>query len=160
MDTTLLADLNTVLNYQAVKVANREELTGKEEADRLYDFGGKVAGSLTFPRAQPQHFAFLLAYGLGAVETAALGSAGFRHTIRPRDGEVDVARSNPSFTAAMRLGRQVLKRRFRLLLHRPGAGGLPQRRLGQDQRVGQGHRQGGAITPVWRKFPPPIMPRG
>jgi len=112
LDTTLLADLNTVLNYQAVKFANREELTGKEEPDRLHDFGGKVAGTLSFSRAQPQHFAFLLAYGLGEVETAALGATGFRHTIRPRYGEVDVARSNPSFTAAMRLGRQVLKRRF------------------------------------------------
>ncbi|MCX5889697.1 MAG: hypothetical protein NTY36_09630 [Deltaproteobacteria bacterium] len=112
LDTTLLADLNTILNYQAVKFTNREELTGKEEPDRLHDFGGKVAGTLSFSRAQPQHFGFLLAYGLGAVETAALADGGFRHTIRPRYGEVDVARSNPSFTAAMRLGRQVLKRRF------------------------------------------------
>ena len=112
MDTTMLADLNTVINYQALKFANREELTGKEEPDRLYDFGGKVAGSLSFSRAQPQHFAFLLAYGLGAVETGPLGDTGFRHAIRPRYGEVDVARSNPSFTAAMRLGSQVLKRRF------------------------------------------------
>jgi hypothetical protein len=95
-----------------VKAANREELTGKEEPDRLHYFGGKVAGTLSFSRAQPQYFAFLLAYGLGAVETAPLGSTGFRHTIRPRYGEVDVARSNPSFTAAMRLGSQVLKRRF------------------------------------------------
>lgn len=112
LDTTLLADLNSVLNYQAMKSPNREELTGKEEADRLHDLGGQVAGSLSFPRAQPQHFAFLLAYGLGEVETAAMGNGGFRHTIRPRSGEVDVARSNPSFTAAMRFGRQVMKRRF------------------------------------------------
>ena len=112
LDTTLLVDLNTVLNYQALKNPNREELTGKEEADRLHDFGGKVAGTLSFSRAQPQHFAFLLGYGLGEVETAALGAGGFRHTIRPRSGEVDAARSNPSFTAAMRFGRQVMKRRF------------------------------------------------
>lgn len=112
LDTVLLADLNSVLNYQAVKAANREELTGKEEPDRLHYFGGKVGGTLTFSRAQPQYFAFLLAYGLGTVETAPLGNTGFRHTIRPRYGEVDAARSNPSFTAAMRLGSQVLKRRF------------------------------------------------
>ena len=98
LDTTLLADLNSILNYQAQKFPNREELTGKEEADRLHDLGGKVAGTLTFPRAQPQHFAFLLAYGLGAVETAPAGASGFRHTIRPLAGEVDAARSNPSFT--------------------------------------------------------------
>ena len=112
LDTLLLADLKTVLNYQAVKVANREELTGKEEADLLHDFGGKVTGTLSFSRAQPQHFAFLLAFGLGAVQTTPLGATGFRHAISPRLGEVDVARSNPSFTAAMRLGRQVLTRRF------------------------------------------------
>jgi len=112
LDTTLLVDLNTVLNYQAVKTPNREELTGKEEADQLRDFGGKVAGTLSFSRAQPQHVAFLLGYGLGEVQTNPAGTTGYRHTILPRSGEVDVARSNPSFTAAMRFGRQVMKRRF------------------------------------------------
>ncbi|MEW6386824.1 MAG: phage tail tube protein [Thermodesulfobacteriota bacterium] len=112
LDTTLLVDLNSMLNYQALKYPNREEVTGKEEADRLHDLGGTVAGSLSFSRAQPQHFAFVLAYALGAVETAPAGISGFRHTIRPRQGEVDVARSNPSFTAALRYGGQVMKRRF------------------------------------------------
>jgi len=112
LDTSLLVDLNSVLNYQPLKFPNREELTGKEEADRVYDLGGKVGGTLTISRAQPQHFAFLLAYALGAVDTTPLGSGGYRHTLRPLSGEVDGARSNPSFTAAMRLGRQVLKRRF------------------------------------------------
>ncbi len=112
LDTTMLVDLNTALTYRALKVANRDELTGKEEADRLYDLGGTVSGNLAFPRAQPQHFAFLLAYALGEVATSSLGGCGFRHTIRPRTGEVDAARSNPSFTAAMRFGKQVMKRRF------------------------------------------------
>jgi hypothetical protein len=112
LDTLLLADLNSVLNYRALKFPNREELTGKEEADCLHDLGGTVGGSLSFSRAQPQHFAFLLAYGPGQVETTALGSSGYCHLIRPRSGEVDPARSNPSFTAALRFGRQVLKRRF------------------------------------------------
>ncbi len=112
LDTTLLADLNSILNYQARRFANREELTGKEEADRLHELGGRVAGTLTFPRAQPQHFALLLAYALGAVATTPLGTAGYRHLILPLTGETDAARSNPSFTAAMRFGRQVLKRRF------------------------------------------------
>ncbi|MFZ5448604.1 MAG: hypothetical protein ACOZFS_08230 [Thermodesulfobacteriota bacterium] len=112
LDTTMLVDLNTVLNYQAVKNPNREEITGKEEADRLYNFGGKVVGTLSFSRAQPQHFGFLLGYGLGAVQTTPVGTGGFRHIILPQSGEVDGARSNPSFTAAMRFGRQVMKRRF------------------------------------------------
>jgi len=112
LDTTLLADLTSVLQYQAVKFLNREELTGKEEADRVHDLGGKVVGSLSFSRAQPQHFAFLLGYGLGGVETTPVGTGGFRHCLFPLSGEVDSARSNPSFTAAMRFGRQVLTRRF------------------------------------------------
>jgi hypothetical protein len=112
LDTTLLVDLNTVLNYRPLKAANRDEATGKEEADRLYDLGGTVAGTLAFSRAQPQHFAFLLAYALGEVSTMPVGTSGHRHVMRPRSGEVDVARSNPSFTAAMRFGRQVMKRRF------------------------------------------------
>jgi hypothetical protein len=112
LDTTLLADLSSVLQYQAVKFPNREEFTGREEADRVHDLGGKVLGSLSFSRAQPQHFAFLLAYGLGAVNTIPVGSSGFRHRIFPLSGEVDSARSNPSFTAAIRFGRQVLSRRF------------------------------------------------
>jgi hypothetical protein len=112
LDTTLLVDLNTVLNYRPLKAANRDEATGKEEADRLYDLGGTVAGTLAFSRAQPQHFAFLLAYALGQVSTVAAGTSGHRHVMTPRSGEVDVARSNPSFTCAMRFGRQVMKRRF------------------------------------------------
>jgi hypothetical protein len=112
LDTLLLADLSTVLNYQPVKVPNREELTGREEADRVHDLGGTVGGTLSFSRAQPQHFAFLLAFALGQVETTPQGSSGYLHLLKPRSGEVDGARSNPSFTAAMRFGRQVLKRRF------------------------------------------------
>lgn len=112
LDTTFLVDLNCGLTYQALKVANREEMTGKEEPDRVYDLGGTVTGTLSFSRAQPQHFAFLLAYALGEVSSTPLGGGGFRHLIRPRNGEVDHCRSNPSFTAAMRYGRQVLKRRF------------------------------------------------
>ena len=112
LDTTLLVDAGSMLTYQALKFLNREEMTGKEEPDRVHDLGGKVAGTLSFSRAQPQHLAFLLAYGLGEVQTTAAGASGYRHAIRPRSGEVDVSRSNPSFTAAMRFGRQVLKRRF------------------------------------------------
>jgi len=112
LDTSFLVDLNTVLNYKPLKSANRDETTGKEEADRLYDLGGTVAGTLAFSRAQPQHFAFLLAYALGQVNTVAAGTSGHHHVMTPRSGEVDVARSNPSFTCAMRFGRQVMKRRF------------------------------------------------
>lgn len=111
LDTTLLVDLTTHLTYRALKATNREEMTGKEEPDRIYDLGGTVSGILSFSHAQPQHFALVLGYALGEVTTSPLGE-GFRHRIRPLSGEVDVSRSNPSFTAAMRFGRQVMKRRF------------------------------------------------
>jgi len=112
LDTTFLVDLNSALSYQALKAANRDEMTGREEPDRLDDLGGTVTGTLSFPRAQPQHFAFLLAYALGEVSTTPMGNRGFCHVIRPQNGEVDHSRSNPSFTAAMRYGRQVMKRRY------------------------------------------------
>jgi hypothetical protein len=112
LDTVFLADASTVLNCQVLKFPNRDELTGKEEPDRVHDLGGKVAGVFSFSRAQPQHLAFLLAYGLGEAASSAVGAEGYRHTITPRSGEVDECRSNPSFTAAMRFGRQVLTRRY------------------------------------------------
>jgi hypothetical protein len=111
LDTTLLVDVSSTLTYRALKATNREEMTGREEPDRVYDLGGTVSGMLSFSHAQPQHFAFVLGYALGEVTTSPLGE-GFRHRIRPRMGEVDASRSNPSFTAAMRFGRQVMKRRF------------------------------------------------
>ncbi len=112
LDTTLWADLSSTLTYRGMKVVNRDEMTGREEADRVYDLGGVVSGTLSFSHAQPQHFAFLLAYALGQVSTSSVGASGFRHQIRPLSGELDASRSNPSFTAAIRYGRQVMKRRF------------------------------------------------
>lgn len=112
LDTTLLVDLDSVLNYQPVRHSNREEATGKEEPDRIYALGGLVKGTIAFSRAQPQHFGFLLAYALGQTSTSAAGISGYRHTITPMAGNLDPARANPSFTAAQRFGRQVMKRRF------------------------------------------------
>jgi hypothetical protein len=67
-------------------------------------------GSFGFERAQPHHFALVLAYGLGEVASEAAGS-GFRHTMTPLSGDLEAGRSNPSFTCAQRYG-GVLKRRF------------------------------------------------
>lgn len=112
LDTTLLVTLENVLNYLPVRESNRHEATGQEEPTRIDDLGGLVKGSLDFSRAQPQHFAFLLGYGLGQVSSSTAGVSGYRHTIIPRSGNVDWARSLPSFTAGQRLGQQVMKRRF------------------------------------------------
>lgn len=111
LDTSLLVANTDVLGVEARRENNANELTGKEEADTIYNLGQTVSGSFSFERAQPQHIALLLAFGLGSCVTAAQGS-GQRHTITPLADDVDEARSLPSFTAAMRLGKTVAKRRF------------------------------------------------
>lgn len=111
LDTSLLVDMGDVINLEPRREDNADELTGKEEADTVYDLGNLAVGPLTFNKAQPQHFAFLLAYALGAISSAAAGT-GYEHTCTPIDNDEDSDRSNPSFTAAMRLGKIVLKRRF------------------------------------------------
>jgi hypothetical protein len=110
-DVTLLVDMGDVINLEPRRESNADELTGKEEPDTIYDLGNMAAGALTFNKAQPQHFALLMAYALGAISTAAAGS-GYEHTITPIADDEDGDRSNPSFTAAQRFGNTVLKRRF------------------------------------------------
>jgi hypothetical protein len=104
LDTSLLVDRSTVINIVPRREANDDELTGLEEASRVYSRGQTAQASLSFPRAQAQHFAFLLSFGLGAVSTSGVGAAGYNHTITPIDGDLDVRRSNPSFSAAMKFG--------------------------------------------------------
>lgn len=111
LDTTMLCALGDVINLEPRRESNAEEATGKEEPDAVYDLGNVAAAPLNFEKAQPQHFAFLLAYALGSVSSGAAGS-GYEHTITPIDGDLDGDRSNPSFTAGQRFGKTVLKRRF------------------------------------------------
>jgi hypothetical protein len=111
LDTSMLVALSDVINLEPRREDNTDELNGYEEPDTVYDLGARAGATFNFERGQPQHFAFLLAYGLGAISTAAAGS-GYEHTITPVSNDVDSARSNPSFTAAMRFGETVLKRRF------------------------------------------------
>lgn len=112
LDTSLLAALSDVINLEPRREDNTEELTGKEEADTIYDLGGLASLPINFEKAQPQHFAFLLAYGLGSISTAAAGAGGYEHTITPIANDLDEYRSNPSLTAAQRYGQTVLKRLF------------------------------------------------
>lgn len=111
LDTTIPFAIGDVIDLEPRRENNESEATGYEEPDTIYDLGNKAKASLNAEKAQPQHFALLLAYALGAVSTSAAGS-GYEHTITPIDGEEDEDRSNPSFTAAQRYGKTVLKRRF------------------------------------------------
>ena len=111
LDLSLLASVGDIISIEPRRESNRDELTGKEEADTIYDLGNTAALTLNFPKAQPQHFAFLYAYALGTAAAAAAGN-GYSHTITPKDGDLEAARSLPSFTAGQRLGKTVAKERF------------------------------------------------
>ncbi|WP_319543157.1 hypothetical protein [uncultured Pseudodesulfovibrio sp.] len=111
LDTTLLVSLSDILSVDPRRESNADELTGKEEPDTMYDNGQLAAGSFNFDKAQPQHFAFLASYGLGQCVSTAAGT-GKLHTITPIDRDLDLNRSNPSFTAGQRYGDTVLKRLF------------------------------------------------
>ena len=115
LDTTMLCSIDDTANLEPRREHNGSQPTGKEEPDTIYDLGATGSLPLSFEMAQPQHFAFLLGYGLGSVSTAARGD-GYRHTITPITGDLDALRSNPSFTAAMRYGSTVLKRRLASLV--------------------------------------------
>ena len=106
LDTSLLIDRSNILQLDKRRENNAEELTGKEEADTVYDLGALSDATLDFPKAQAQHFGFGLAFALGSVSTAGWGT-GYKHTITPT-ASID----NPSFTAAMRIGSTIFKRRF------------------------------------------------
>jgi hypothetical protein len=112
LDTCMLVAADDIVNLNPRRESNADEAIGKEEPDGIYDLGGLAEGTFNFNKAQPQHFAFIMAYALGQCESAAAGATGYKHTITPINFDLDTARSNPSFTAAMRYGKQVLKRRF------------------------------------------------
>jgi len=111
LDTSMLVGMSDIINLEPKRETNADELTGYEEPDAIRDLGALSGVAMNFEKAQPQHFAFLLAYALGSIVTSAAGT-GYEHVITPIANDLDAARSNPSFTAAMRYGSTVLKRRF------------------------------------------------
>lgn len=111
LDLSLLCQQGDIVVPDPRRETNADEMTGKEEADTVYDLGQTASMPLTFEKAQPQHFAFLFAYGLGAIASAAAGD-GYQHTITPIDGDLSLDRSNPSFTVAGRLGKTIAKERY------------------------------------------------
>lgn len=111
MNISLPMDMEGMITLQQRRENNSNEATGLEEPDVIYDNGALAQASFPFSKAQPQHFATILAFGLGSIVTTAAG-AGYLHTITPIDGEVDSNRSVPSFTAMQKMGDTILKRRF------------------------------------------------
>lgn len=111
VDLSILSDMGDMINLSPRREDNSDEANGKEEPDLIYDNGFMAETTRNHNRAQPQHFAYLYAFGLGHVATVAAGS-GYLHTITPINGGVDLARELPSFTMLTRMGETILKRRF------------------------------------------------
>ena len=111
LDLSLAVGLDDIIALSMRRQNNSDEATGLEEPDYIYDNGATSQASFKFPKAQPQHFAFILAYALGLSTPAAAGT-GYQHTITPISGDIDLDRSVPSFSAMQRYGKTILKRRF------------------------------------------------
>ena len=111
LDLSLLASVGDIISLDTRRESNKDELTGKEEADTIYNLGQTAALSLNFPKAQPQHFALLYAYALGSIASTAAGS-GYLKTITPLEDDLEADRSLPSMTGAQRMGKTVAKERF------------------------------------------------
>ena len=107
LDTTLLVSKNNVISLAPRREDNREELTGIEEPDTVYDLGALTEATLDFEKAQAQHFGFGYAYALGSVVAGAAWGTGYKHVITPTSDMF-----LPPFTAAQRFGQTIMKRRF------------------------------------------------
>lgn len=106
LDTSLLVAKTDLPALEPRTEDNKDELTGKEEPDTVYNLGALSSMTMNFEKAQAQHFAFGLAYALGVSTPAAEGS-GYKHTITPTP-EMFL----PSFTLAARHGKVIFKRRL------------------------------------------------
>ena len=112
LDTAMLCSSADIVNLDRKRETNEDEMNGMEEASGLYNLGNGGSGvTLNFKRAQPQHFGFLLGYGLGSVAMSAAG-AGYQAVITPIDGDLDRSRSNPTFTGGFRAGKTIFKGRY------------------------------------------------
>jgi len=116
LDLALLVEKGDFIKAPREGEANTDEATGKEEASYIYKKERKVEASLNFKRLQPQHLAFLAAYGLGQCVSTLVEAGVYLHTITPIQGDLDFYRSNPTFTAAQKLGDGVLKSLFASLM--------------------------------------------
>lgn len=106
LDTSMLVAKGNIISLKPRREDNRNDLTGKEEADTVYDLGALAEAPLDFERAQAQHFGFGYAFAFGSRSVSAWGT-GYKHVITPTTDMF-----LPSFTASMRLGSTIMKRRF------------------------------------------------
>jgi hypothetical protein len=108
LDALMVSKITDVPNIETHRGTNEDEKNGTEEPTEVFETTTRLEMPMTFERAQAQHFAFLLAFGLGAVQTDVIHPSGvYLHNIRPINGEYDKVRSNPSFSLMARVGETV-----------------------------------------------------
>ena len=110
LDTVMEVDASNVMNLDTRREDNSDALTGHVEADTIYNLGALTKFSVSFTRAEAQHFAWLYAYALGLCTDSDWGS-GYKHVITPQNPGVP-----PFFTGAFRYGQTIVKGRFSDLL--------------------------------------------
>ncbi|MFH2129764.1 MAG: hypothetical protein ABIK68_05260 [bacterium] len=110
LDTTMKVNIGDIANLEPRREDDSDELTGMEEASTIYYNGSLGTLNFNFNKAQPQHFAFLMGFGLGTVTTTAAGT-GYLHTITPIEGDLDEYRSDPTFTIGGKVS-DIMKRLF------------------------------------------------
>lgn len=105
-DTSLLIAKSDIIDVEPRREDNSNELTGKEEADTIYDLGRTLDRTLNFEKAQAQHFGLAYSYGLGISTPSAWGT-GYKHAATPT-----AAMTLPGFTGVKRFGKVLAKRRL------------------------------------------------
>lgn len=111
LDQSIVVGEGDFVQLVPMRETNRGEATGYEEPTEMYDNGRTYNMSFSPKFCTYNKLAFILAYCLGSV-TSTTVFAGRRHVITPIDGYIDGDRSNPTFTAAQRLGGGTQKMRF------------------------------------------------
>ena len=106
LDTSLLVAKTDLPALEPRTEDNKDELTGKEEPDTVYNLGSLSNMTMNFEKAQAQHFALGLSYGLGVSTPSAEGD-GYKHLITPTPEMFP-----PSLTLAARHGKTIFKRRL------------------------------------------------
>lgn len=110
LDLSLLWDISNIIMLDPRTETNKDEATGMEEADSIYNLGDTSGVTLNSEKAQAQHFAFAYAYALGVCASAAAGT-GYQKTITPLVGDLDKSRDLPGLTAGMAYS-EIVRRRF------------------------------------------------
>jgi len=103
LDQSIVVAAGDFAQIVPMRETNRGEATGSEEPTEFYDNGRTYSMSISPKFCNYNMLAAIQAYCMGAVDTTSL-TEGYKHTITPIEGFVDNERSNPTFTAAQRLG--------------------------------------------------------